>query len=220
MFAALSAAWWTTPAGQRLALFAATLLYGAQHSLLASRGLKRAIARRWGPRGLQVYRLFYNAWAGLSFLPLLAWAARIPDRTLYALPWPWAALALAVQGLGVYLILDGLWRIGPGGFLGLAPERAHLTCAGVYAWVRHPLYVGGLLILWATPVLTVNMAVFYAALSLYLFVGAWWEERKLRAELGPAYDAYRRAVPMWLPRPPRGPLPCERGERSEVRGER
>ncbi len=199
---------WATPTGQRTLLWLATLLYGAQHSLLASLRLKRALAHRAGEQGLQVYRLFYNAWAGISFLPLLLWAARIPDRVLYALPWPWAAAALAVQGLGVYMILDGLWRIGPAGFLGLAPERPHLTCRGVYAWVRHPLYVGGLLILWATPRLTVNMAVLNAGLSLYLFVGAWWEERKLLATLGPAYAAYRRAVPMWLPRPPRGPLPC------------
>ncbi len=204
------ATWWTSPWGQRVGLFLATLLYGLQHSLLASRGLKRALKRRWGSRALQIYRLAYNAWAGLSLLPLMVWAARLPhDRVLWAWPWPWALVALGLQGLGLYLILDGLWRVGPLGFLGLRPERAHLTCRGVYAWVRHPLYVGGLLLLWATPVLTLNMAVWYAALSLYLLVGAWWEERKLRAELGPAYDAYRAAVPMWLPRPPRGPLPCD-----------
>ena len=199
---------WNDPTVQRALLFGATLLYGLQHSALAARRVKNAVARRWGARGLQFYRLFYNAWATVSFLPLMVWAARIPDRVLYVLPWPWAGLALAVQGLGVYLILDGLWRVGLLGFLGLAPEHAHLTCRGVYAWVRHPLYVGGLLILWAAPVLTVNMAVFDAALSLYLFAGAWWEERKLRAELGPAYDAYRRAVPMWIPRRPREPGPC------------
>ena len=204
---------WNDPTVQRALLFGATLLYGLQHSVLAARRVKNAIARRWGTRGLQIYRLLYNAWATVSFLPLMAWATRIPDRVLYMLPWPWAGLALAVQGLGVYLILDGLWRIGPLGFLGLAPERQHLTCRGAYAWVRHPLYVGGLLILWAAPVLTVNMAVFDAALSLYLFVGAWWEERKLRAELGPAYDAYRQTVPMWIPRPPHGRHPC--GQRPQ-----
>ncbi len=195
----------------RLVLFGATLAYGLVHSALAARSLKHAIARRWGARGLQMHRLAYNAWAGLSFLPLLWLYVRIPhDRVLYVLPAPWRWLAFGVQGLGLLMALDGLRRIGPAAFLGLAPERAHLTCRGVYAWVRHPLYVGSLLFLWATPVLTLNMLVFYGALTLYLLVGAWWEERKLRADLGPAYDAYRAAVPMWLPRPPRRrPLPCD-----------
>ncbi len=199
---------WDAPTLQRALLFGATLLYGLQHSALASRSLKGAVKRRWGARGLQYYRLFYNAWASLALLPLLAWAARLPDRVLYRWPWPWWGLALAVQALGAYMLLDGLYRVGIRGFLGLRPERNHLTCAGVYAWVRHPLYVGGLLILWATPVLTLNAAVLAAGWTLYLLLGAWWEERKLLAELGPAYAAYRARVPMWLPRPPRGPLPC------------
>lgn len=70
-----------------------------------------------------------------------------------------------------------------------------------YRVVRHPLYVGWLMVFWATPQMTFAHLVFAAALTSYILAAIRWEERDL-ADLHPEYAAYRRRVPMLIPRWP------------------
>lgn len=181
-------------------LFGAVALYGALHSALISPAVKAWAAQRWGLRG-KAYRLAFNILSTLLLLPVLALPLRYPDRLLYRLPWPWAALAVAVQLLGVLLVLDAVRRTGLWTFLGLRdPEgQRTFTVTGPYRWMRHPIYAGSLLFLWASPLMTRNQALFYAALSLYLVVGERIEERRLLHEWGAVYRDYRRRVPTWTP---------------------
>ncbi len=181
-------------------IFSAVALYGAFHSVLASHSVKAWAARRLRLRG-GAYRLVFNGVATVTLLPVLALPVRYPDRLLYRLPWPWSALAVAVQLLGVLLVLDAVRRTGVWAFLGLRdPEDERtLTVAGPYRWMRHPIYVGSLLFLWASPLMRRNQALLYAALSLYLVVGERIEEGRLVRELGAAYQDYRRRVPTWTP---------------------
>ncbi len=90
-------------------------------------------------------------------------------------------------------------------FLGLRPENpAHtetLVIRGAYRWVRHPMYTGSLIFIWLMPVMSLNTALFYAALTLYIVIGAYLEERKLLTAYGQAYADYRRMVPMLIPNP-------------------
>lgn len=188
----------------------ATALYGVIHSLLASFWAKRQARRTFGPVAGRVYRALYNLFSVVSFLPVFGLVAWLPDRFLYAIPPPWLYLALFGQGLAALVVLGGLWQTGMGTFLGVrqlakgpdAEEDDTLVVGGLYRWVRHPLYLGGLLFLWLTPVMTRNLLALYAGLSLYLVLGAWWEERKLLAAFGSAYARYREATPMWIPRWP------------------
>jgi protein-S-isoprenylcysteine O-methyltransferase Ste14 len=73
---------------------------------------------------------------------------------------------------------------------------------GPYGVVRHPIYTGILLAIFATAAAKGTVLGLAAALTITL--GLWMkarlEERWLREELGlGAYDAYRRSVPMLLP---------------------
>ncbi|HYL45651.1 MAG TPA: isoprenylcysteine carboxylmethyltransferase family protein [Candidatus Limnocylindrales bacterium] len=72
---------------------------------------------------------------------------------------------------------------------------------GIYARIRHPRYVGSLI--------AILGACFLAGTRLMWTVAAVWclltlvaiamEERELRARFGPAYEAYCRQVPRFLP---------------------
>jgi protein-S-isoprenylcysteine O-methyltransferase Ste14 len=78
---------------------------------------------------------------------------------------------------------------------------------GPYRIVRHPIYTGILLAVWATMVAKGTILGIVAAplLTLGLWMKARLEENWLRSELGPsAYDDYRRRVPMLIPFGPKG----------------
>jgi methanethiol S-methyltransferase len=178
------------------------------HSLLASLAAKRLARRFAGARGFRFYRLVYNFFGGLSFLPVLAVLAAFPGQMLYRIPSPWFVLALAGQLAALGLLLLGLLQTDPWHFLGVRqllaqePEEApRLVVSGLYSWVRHPLYTAGLLLLWLTPVMTTSVLAFNAALTAYILAGSQLEERRLLAEFGEAYAAYRRRVPRLLPFP-------------------
>lgn len=188
-----------------LVIVAYAVVYGLAHSWLAAERVKAGVQRRLGPAA-RWYRLLYNGIATLTLLPLVPLLALLPDDMLYTIPLPWLWLALAGQALGLAGIAYGVWTTDLLHFLGLrqliaatdnAPPR--LVVRGLYRWVRHPLYFFGLLVLWLTPQMTVNRLALFAVLSLYMYIGTFFEERRLIREFGAAYRAYQQRVPRLLP---------------------
>ncbi len=185
-------------------LILAIAIWGAVHSWLASLGVKRAVRRGTGEHAARLYRLAYNVFSALTFIPILVLVRLLPDKLLYAVPSPWLFLMLAGQLLAVLCIILTLLEVDALSFVGLrqpfqGEAPSHLVTGGFYRWVRHPLYLFGLLILWLTPVMTRNLLVAYVALSVYLIIGAMFEERKLLREFGPAYAQYKARTPMLIP---------------------
>jgi len=79
----------------------------------------------------------------------------------------------------------------------------YLARSGAYAVTRNPMYLGGAtmqagwaILLGSVPVAEVCV-VYLTAMSA---AGVPFEERLLHKRFGESYDAYRRAVPRWLPR--------------------
>ena len=126
----------------------------------------------------------------------------------------------ALNLLGVLPLLAGAALLGCAivSHYDAAPEEAPLTViptylarGGAYAVTRNPMYLGGAamqagwaILLGSLPVAGV-CAVYLAGLSA---AGVPLEERLLHDRFGESYDAYRRAVPRWIPRAQR------RGRRS------
>ncbi len=82
---------------------------------------------------------------------------------------------------------------------GKTPRPLPLVAGGPYRWVRHPLYLFMLLMIWASPDLTADRLLFNIFWTLWVVVGTLLEERDLITEFGDTYREYRRKVPMLIP---------------------
>jgi protein-S-isoprenylcysteine O-methyltransferase Ste14 len=67
--------------------------------------------------------------------------------------------------------------------------------------VRHPLYTAGLIFIWLIPIMSSNLLALNVGITLYLYIGSIFEERKLLAEWGDEYRTYQRKVPRLIPLP-------------------
>jgi protein-S-isoprenylcysteine O-methyltransferase Ste14 len=184
----------------------AVLVYGFVHSLLATL-VAKARARQWfGASADRWYRLAYNAFGILTFLPILGLVAAYPGERLYVIPAPWTYITLAGQLLALLALGVGLLQTGIWSFLGFeqmlvtgSTSQPEMVTSGLYRWVRHPLYTAGLAFIWLTPIMTSGLLALNIGLTLYLVVGAIYEERKLVREFGDAYTRYQKQTPMLIP---------------------
>lgn len=180
------------------------LAWGVIHSIMASLGFKDLLQRSLGDGLMRFYRLFYNAFSVLSFAPILFLMVVLPDRDLYRISAPWSYSMLAGQGLSALLLLVAVLQTDILSFVGIRQvfnndRNGYLITDGFYRYIRHPLYTFGLLFLWLTPTMSVNSLVVYISLTIYILVGAYFEERKLLREYGQAYEEYRSSTPMLIP---------------------
>jgi protein-S-isoprenylcysteine O-methyltransferase Ste14 len=188
-------------------LASTTVLYSAVHSLTASNTIKRLIRRWLGPASDRWYRFVYNFWAGISFLPILWLLWYLPDRVIYRIPMPWVLFTTIIQLVGVLIILIGIQQAGTLSFLGIQQVIGQnhssdepLVVSGLYAYIRHPLYTGGLLFIWPAPLLSQNLLTLFIVITIYLVIGARLEENRLLQEFGDEYRCYQKEVPMLFPR--------------------
>jgi protein-S-isoprenylcysteine O-methyltransferase Ste14 len=107
-----------------------------------------------------------------------------------------AGLAVLVQAF-VRFVVDGFGTPAP-----VAPT-GELVVSGLYRHVRNPMYVAvvsiiaGQALLFGQPVLLAYAALMWGVFAAFVRV---YEEPTLRETYGAQYEAYRRAVPAWLPR--------------------
>jgi protein-S-isoprenylcysteine O-methyltransferase Ste14 len=187
-------------------LVLSVLLWGFAHSILASLKAKDLAHRAFASAADRFYRLAYNLFAGLSFIPVLALAALTPDRKLYSVPVPWAILMVFGELLAVVALMAGFRQTDALEFIGLrqlfsptSSQPGKLVTSGLYRYVRHPLYTSGLVFIWLFPTMTVTLLTVFATLTAYIIIGATFEERKLRREYGQAYAVYQASTPMLVP---------------------
>ncbi len=64
----------------------------------------------------------------------------------------------------------------------------------VYRYSRHPMMLGLLIVFWATPDMPASRFVLAVLLTVYTFMGIWFEERSLRQEFGGKYLDYKKEI--------------------------
>ena len=183
------------------------LLFFIQHSIMVRRGF-----RLWLTRIVRAnfHGALYAAASG-SVLLLLTGLWQPAGSVLWAPPGPfrWAMIMLFLAaGAGAWW---GSKSLGDFDALGVRPAlRAFdsqkpiaatpFTVRGPYRWVRHPLYLFSLIIIWSCPVFTLDRLLHNGLWTIWIVIGATMEERDLVACFGEAYRSYQKTVPMLLPK--------------------
>jgi protein-S-isoprenylcysteine O-methyltransferase Ste14 len=138
----------------------------------------------WQPSGIRLYNL-----TGL--------ARRVAQG------FGFAAVGLFVWGFASLKSFDPLGVAGLAGHLRSRPApQCGFAVRGAYRFVRHPLYLAIIVAFWSFPDVTADRLLFNVLWTAWMVVGTVLEEADLVAEIGGAYRAYRRTVPMLIPWPP------------------
>ena len=193
------------------------LLFFIQHSVMVRRGF-----RIWLTRSVRadLHGALYASASGVCLLVLVVlWQ---PVGEILWMPPDWFRWTMA----GVFLMAGaGAWwgsrALGEFDALGVRPAidifrrrqsdaPMELTIRGPYRWVRHPLYLLSLVIIWAGPVYTPDRVLHNLLWSVWIVIAADFEESDLVACFGDAYRSYRKAVPKLVPRSLRPLVPESR----------
>jgi len=202
------------PAGATASALAVDLglvaLFGLQHSVMARPGAKARLLRVV-PAALE--RAVYVAASAAALLAIFALWRPLPEP-VWSVAHPAARAALwglFVGGWGV--AVAATFAIDHFELFGLRQAWRHrraephvpapFQTPALYRMVRHPMQLGTLLGLWATPAMSRGHLLFAGAMTVYVLVGLRLEERDLVRTFGDRYRAYQARVPMLIPRWPR-----------------
>lgn len=178
------------------------------HSILI-RPRVQDLFRRLLTGRFRYYRLFYNGFALLSLLPVLAYSRSL--KTDLLLSWQGSGLLvwLLLWGLVIYLGVHGARAYDMGHFAGLnqalKPETdtdpsAPLSRSGILSVIRHPWYLAALILFWIrSREIHAAMLVENLVLTVYIFIGIRLEEKELVKAYGNAYRSYQQSVPALIP---------------------
>jgi protein-S-isoprenylcysteine O-methyltransferase Ste14 len=174
------------------ALFA---VFALHHSLLARESAKRIVRQVvssrferslyvWVASALAIgIAMLWQPVAGVVYrfeggLRLPFWIVQIAGVTLTVLA------ARAISALELAGIHQTAGRVVPGS----------LKIVGPFRLVRHPIYLGWVLMVFGTANMTANRLVFAVISTAYLILAIPWEERSLVAAHGGQYREYQRLV--------------------------
>jgi protein-S-isoprenylcysteine O-methyltransferase Ste14 len=184
-------------------------LFAVQHSVMARPAFKRLIMRlipasaerstyvlasslalilmfrHWRPLGGEVWTV--DSFTGRALL-----------YGGYAIGWMLVLLTtFAINHFDLFGLRQ-VWRQ----FRGQPQAKLRFMMPTLYRMVRHPLYVGWLIVFWSTPDMTLTHFFFAIMTTVYILTAIQFEERDLMNE-HPEYREYRKRVPMIIPGMPR-----------------
>ena len=170
-------------------------IFALHHSVMARSGAKAWITRIV-PHDLE--RSVYVWIASLLFLavcwlwqplPGVAWTA--PYGAVLAVLW-------IVQAIGVALTIRAAGMIGVLELAGVRQANhqrpVEFKATGPFGLVRHPIYLGWILIVFASTPMTASKLLFAVVSSAYLFAAIPWEEASLVEAFGDKYRSYQSQV--------------------------
>lgn len=177
------------------------LIYFILHSGLAMPSLKQVAQRMLGT-GYRYYRLGYSILSTAALLALLVANGAISSPYYFEPQGLVRYISFVCTAFGVILIQVSFKEYKLRAFLGFIPEVPVFRRSGILAWVRHPIYSGLILVVIGFFLFIPNQPTLISCAFMlgYLPLGMWLEERKLVADYGDAYRAYRKEVPALIPR--------------------
>jgi methanethiol S-methyltransferase len=184
--------------GWNTALFS---VFALHHSLFARGGIRASI-QRTVPR---LERSLYVWIASLLFIlvcllwqPVAGVAWKLYGAPAYLLRLlHLTGIVLAVASAAAIDIweLSGVKQIKDAGSMKQDPaDESEFTTTGPYGLVRHPIYLGWFLLVFAVPHMTNTRLVFAIVSSVYVLIAIPFEERSLLASTPGAYERYKKRV--------------------------
>ena len=168
-------------------------IFALHHSIMARTGAKAWLIRRL-PAELE--RSVYVWIASLLFLAV-CWMWQPLPGVVWELHGPGVLLHL-VQLVGAALTIAGARVVGLWELAGVRqPDLARpveFTATGPFGIVRHPIYFGWVLMVFATPTMTSSQLLFAVVSTAYLVAAIPLEERSLVEAFGDKYRAYQTAM--------------------------
>ncbi len=125
---------------------------------------------------------------------LLGWAAEFRSFVPFSIRLP---ISLALILVGLYMALAGIHQV-----FSDYTEQPRMVTSGLFSLMRHPVYLGALIIYVGLLVLILSPLAFLAFLGAILLYNwlALDEERRMLKVFGDQYQSYCQQTPRWLPR--------------------
>lgn len=182
------------------------LLFAAQYGGMAQPGFRRLLTGYVSPKA---ERHIYVLCVSLTLMLLFAAWQPLP-ATVWHVANPMAAAAVqSLSCLGWLIALYSLFLIGHFelfgarrvvlNFAGRTETTVPFRTPGLYGVVRHPIYLGFMIAIWAAPDMTAGHFLFAGVMTATMLAGIWWEERAQTALFGDRYRQYQQRVPMLIP---------------------
>ncbi len=184
-------------------------LFAIQHSVMARPAFKRMLTR-FLPQAMErstyvlasslALMLLFWQWQPLGGMVWTAESAMAQNLLYggYAAGWLLVLVSTFVINHFDLFGLRQVWR----NLRGQPQSKLRFATPVLYRMVRHPLYVGWLMVFWFTPTMTATHLLFAAVTTAYILVAIQLEERDLIKE-HPEYVEYRDQVPMLIPQLPK-----------------
>ena len=172
-------------------------VFALHHSIFARNAVREFVRSQIPP---QLERSAYVWVASLMLIGVCAAWRTIPGM-VWQLGTPWTWVLVVVQLAAVWLtlrsaaVIDGLELAG---VRQVSAPKWEFKTTGPYGWVRHPIYLGWILLVFSVGTMTMTRLAFAVISSVYLLIAIPFEERTLRVNSGGAYDDYMRRVPWKL----------------------
>lgn len=182
------------------------VLFGLQHSVMARKGFKRWLTS-WVPPAAErsVYILMSSV---VTILICKYWIA-MPYELYDLRDTLWEYLFWGLYGLGWFFGLFSTFLIDHFDLFGLKQAWYHWKGKSdfqysfktplLYRLVRHPIYLGWLMIHWFTPHLTVGHLIYATVITIYIYIAVYFEERDLVDQFGTTYQDYQQSTPKLIP---------------------
>lgn len=181
-------------------------MFAVIHSIMAGIPFKQLAKKILGSRMETFYGPVYNVIAFLTISPLAYFLYKYPGELLYIVPSPWRWIMVGGQLIGAVIgiraLTDGRYRFELHSQLAepQSSEAGVMDIQGIYRWIRDPFLLSGIIIVWLTPFMTVNLLVVYILTTMYLYIGSLHVEKRLVVQFGDEYREYQKNVHRIIPR--------------------
>jgi protein-S-isoprenylcysteine O-methyltransferase Ste14 len=182
------------------------LLWGVQHSVMARSGFKQLLTRIIP---IAAERSTYTLASGLCLVAIVLWwqgnsspvwhlsGLEIPLRVISLVGWGitvWATFE--IDHFDLFGLKEPFVKVS-----GRSYRQREFVTPFLYRFVRHPIQTGVLIGMWPQALMTQGQLLLTVAMTVYVFVGLYFEEKDLVKHFGNRYLTYMQQVPRLFPRP-------------------